>query len=403
MFQRALPSLALLQGLTPFFILLAFSLMGCQEESSKTPVKPAPMPAQTITVQHEKIPIWTTFTGFTKASGAIEVRARVAGKLLKRYINDGDHVNAGDKLFLIDPSEYKAKLNRALADKKRHQAALKLAKTDVERYKPLVKDGLAPRATLESYEAQYSELKAQIEADDAAIEKLRIELGYTLVTAPADGYVSARRVDVGNLVGYGESTLLTTIKNANIIYAYFAPSERMMQIISHYKSKPRLDAFIEVRAGSGETLLENRKLFGYVDFSDNAVDPQTSTIAMRATINNGGLTVYPGTFVYVHMFVTDQIPILMVPPQIIFEDQLGHYLYVSEDNKAKKKYVKVGYSSRYYTQIKEGLKDGEQVIINGLVKLQDGKPISPVDMTPTKGMMAVVKEKQLIPDFNRTK
>lgn len=186
-------------------------LSGCTEEkkATKRQVLP-PLTVETVTVHQKLMPIWIQYTGMTKATSDQEIRARVSGRLQKIYFKDGDQVKKGDKLFLIEQSQYKSNLQSAKAKKRQDEAALALAKTNVERYKPLVKDGLAPRATLEQYEARYGELLAAIGGDDAAIQNAELELSYTVITAPVSGQVSARRVDVGNLVGYGESTVLTT-------------------------------------------------------------------------------------------------------------------------------------------------------------------------------------------------
>lgn len=376
-----------------------FIISGCGEE--KRPSAPnvlPPLKVETVTVKKEKLPLWVQFTGMTKASSDQEIRARVSGRLQKVYFKDGAYVNEGDKLFLIEQAEYKSNLRSARAKKEKDLASLALAKADVERYRPLVKDGLAPRATLEQYESRYNELVAAIESDDAAIQNAKLELSYTLITAPVSGQVSARRVDVGNLVGYNESTLLTTIVQTDSIYAYFSPTESDVQKIYKFRSRTRLPAFIEVR-GQGEEVLKRKRLDGYVDFSNNTVDPLTSTISMRATINNKSRSVYPGTFVYVNVFVTDNLGFVMVPPQAVFEDQLGKFVYtVDANNTAKRSSVTTNLSARYYTSIAEGLHDGDRVVISGLMKVKEGRQLDPADVTETKGIVAVMKKHKLIPD-----
>lgn len=357
-----------------------------------------PLNVETVTVEKKKLPIWMQYTGMTKASSDQEIRARVSGRLEKIYFEDGAYVKEGDKLFLIEQSEYRSNLRSAKAKKQRDQASLALAKADVNRYRPLVKDGLAPRATLEQYEAKYGELVAAIEADNAAIQNAELALSYTLIKAPASGQVSARLVDVGNLVGYGESTLLTTILQSDKIYAYFSPSESDVQKIYKFRSREKLPAFIEVR-GQGEEVLKRKRLDGYVDFSNNTVDPLTSTISMRATIDNRARSVYPGTFVYINVFVSDEFDFIMVPPQAVFEDQLGKFVYtVDANNSARRTSVTTNFSSRYYTGVASGLKDGDRVVISGLMKVKEGRKLEPTDVTATKGILAVMNAHKLIPD-----
>lgn len=139
-----------------------------------------------------------------------------------------------------------------------------------------------------------------------------MKLKYTTITAPVGGRVGRRLVDAGNLVGYGESTLLATIMKVDPIHAYFSPTEADMQKLAKFRSKERLDAFIET-GGDDDTRLQPLRLEGFVDFTDNTVDPLTSTVTMYTTIKNPDHTLYPGTFVYVNIFISDQYALMMVP------------------------------------------------------------------------------------------
>ncbi len=374
-------------------------LSGCGEEKKvEAATAPPPLIVETVTVQKKIYPVWMQYTGMTKAISDQEIRARVAGRLEQRYFEDGAYVKEGDKLFLIEQSQYQSNLDAAKSQKKKDEAALALSEADVRRHKPLVKEGLSPRATLEQYEAKRDAFIASIAADEAAIRNAELELSYTLITAPISGQVSARRVDVGNLVGYGESTLLVTIVQTDQIYAYFSPSESDTQKIYKFRSREELPAFIEVR-GQGDDIFKRKRLDGVVDFTNNIVDPLTSTVSMRATIDNEDKTVYPGTFVYINVFVTDKYKFSMVPPQAILEDQLGKFVYTVDTNStAKRTAVKIGMSSRLYTNISSGLNDGDRVVISGLVKIQAGRLLAPKDMTETKGAIAIMKDNDLIPE-----
>jgi len=385
-----------------YLTLLSASLLflsACGEEKKTTaPKAPPALNVETVTLEKKKFPLWMQYTGMTKAISSQEIRARVSGRLEKRYFEDGATVKKGDKLFLIEQSQYQSNLDAARSTKKKDEAALALSKADVKRYEPLVKEGLAARSTLEQYEAKRDALIASISADEAAIRNAELELSYTLITAPISGQVSARRVDVGNLVGYGESTLLTTIVQTDKIYTYFSPSEKDVQRLYKFRSRKVLPAFIEVR-GQGEDIFKRKRLDGVIDFQNNTVDPLTSTVSMRATIENKEKSVYPGTFVYINVFVTDQIDFIMVPPQAIFEDQLGKFVYtVDANNTAKRTDIKTNLSTRYYTSISSGLKAKDKVVISGLMKVKPGRLLATKDMTDTKGITAVMKELKLIPE-----
>ncbi len=377
-------------------VLLASLLLftACSEEKKVASKKEMPpLPVNTITVKNEPIAIWKRYTGVTKATSEQNVRARVSGLLEKVYFKDGASVKKGQKLFKIEQTEYRAALDEAVAHKHQNEASLKRAIADVDRYTPLVKKGLAPRATLDQYKAQSSRFNAAIAADKAKIRIAKLNLSYTVVTAPIDGKVSARRVDVGNLVGEGESTLLTTIMSIDPVYAYFSPSQKDMTMLQKYSKDEKPYAFIEVE-GRDETLRRD----GFVDFENNQVNASTSTISMRATIENSEGKVLPGTFVYVSIFVSDETSFTMIPPEVIFADQLGKFVYVvGDDNKAKRVDIKTGYSTKYYSSVKEGLEDGDRVIVSALVKLKKGLKIKATDETDTLGVQAIIKNNNLIP------
>ena len=378
---------------TLLFSSLLFFTACSEQKQEQVKHEIPPLSVNTVTVKNEAVPIWKQYTGMTKASSDQEIRARVSGILEEIYFKDGQIVQKGDKLFKIEQSEYIASLNAAQAKKREDEASLALAIADVNRYEPLVKEGLAPRATLEQYQAQQAGLKAAITGDEAQIRKASLQLSYTIITAPISGRVSSRMVDIGNLVGQGESTLLTTIMSIDPIYTYFSPSQDDVRLFQKYRNKEKPDAFIEVKGND-----EDIRLNGFVDFSNNTVDPTTSTITMRATINNEEGKVLPGTFVYVNLFINDKYKFLMIPPEVIFSDQLGKFVYIVDENsKAKRVTIETGYSTKYYVSVKEGLKDGDQVIVSALVKLKDGQNIKATDVTQKKGIQAILKENNLLP------
>ncbi len=380
--------------LSTLFLSFVFLLSGCSQEKQKEVKKQVPpLLVEVISVKKEAVPIWKRYTGITKASSDQEVRARVSGILEKCYFKDGQLVKKGQKLFKIEQSKYIAALNAAKAKKAQDEASLALAIADVNRYAPLVKEGLAPRATLEQYQAQKLGLKAAIAGDIAQINKAKLELSYTIIKAPVDGRVSARHIDVGNLVGQGEATLLTTIVKIDPIYTYFSPSQSDVQLFQKYRNKDKPDAFITV---SGN--MEELRLNGFVDFANNSVDPLTSTITMRATINNKEGKVLPGTFVYVNLFINDKYKFLMIPPEVVFNDQLGSYVYIVDENSTVKRVdITTDYSSKYYVSVHDGLKDGDKLIISALVKLKPGRKVTIKDVTKTKGIRAILEKNKLIP------
>jgi RND family efflux transporter MFP subunit len=377
---------------------LLLTLTGCGEQKN-TPIKKEtpPLPIEVVTIENKNIPIWMPYTGKTKASSSQQVRARVSGILEEIYYQDGEHIKKGQKLFKIEQTDYIAELELHKAKKNRDLASLKLAQADVKRYEILAKEGLAPQATLESYQAQAEAFSADIKYDDAKIKQAELMLSYTIVTAPIDGQASRRLVDIGNLVGKNESTLLTTINKVDPLYAYFAPSEEAFQRISQFRSSEIMDAYVDLNYQNKS--LKTQRIFGHVNFSDNAVDPGTSTISMRVEFPNKNEAIFPGTFVYVNVFITDQISFIGVPPQVIFENQQGKFVYIVDNNNtAQRVYIKPVYETRFFVLMKLGsLKEGDKVIINGLMRLKPDLKVSATDVTASKGIEAIIKDNELAP------
>ncbi|MBW1791889.1 MAG: efflux RND transporter periplasmic adaptor subunit, partial [Deltaproteobacteria bacterium] len=356
-----------------FATLLALILSACSDEKKQKaaapPPEPPPLSVEYLVVKEEPIPIWLEYTGKTAASKRIQVRARVAGILEKVLFKEGALVEKGQKLFEIEKNAFQEALVQAKAKKKRDQATLDLAIADVNRYKPLVAEGLAPRATLEQYQARMNEYIAVVEADDAGIRDAELNLSYTDVIAPISGRISHLHVDVGNIVGFGEKTLLTTMVSDDPMYAYFSPTEEDFQIMRKYGPKDALHAL--VRIPSKSEYLKRKPFKGEIDFRDNKVDAMTGTITMRATVDNTEHDLLEGTFVYVEVFISDEYPFMVVPPQVVLEDQQGSFLYVvDQSSKTKRVAVKRGYENRYYLQIVEGLNDGDKIIISSIPKLR---------------------------------
>ena len=378
---------------------LALSIIACSDEKKQKaaapPPEPPPLSVEYVVAKEEPIPIWLEYTGKTAASKRIQVRARVAGILEKVLFKEGALVEKGQKLFEIEKNAFQEALVQAKAKKKRDQATLDLAIADVNRYKPLVAEGLAPRATLEQYQARMNEYIAVVEADDAGIRDAELNLSYTDVIAPISGRISHLHVDVGNIVGFGEKTLLTTMVSDDPMYAYFSPTEEDFQIMRKYGSKDALHAL--VRIPSKSEYLKRKPFKGEINFRDNKVDAMTGTITMRATVDNTEHYLLEGTFVYVEVFVSDEYPFMVVPPQVVLEDQQGSFLYVvDQSSKTKRVAVKRGYENRYYLQIVEGLNDGDKIIISSIPKLRPEMKVEGKDVTAEKGVLTAMKKEQII-------
>ncbi|BCL62761.1 MexE family multidrug efflux RND transporter periplasmic adaptor subunit [Desulfomarina profundi] len=386
-------------------LFLFFITAGCSndqdniqsEKKEKKPETP-PLPVEVIVVQKEKVPIWIEYTGKTKASQEVEVRARVAGRLEAAFFNEGNYVEKGKKLFSIEKTTYEAAVSGAKARLEGDQASMKMARADVDRYKPLVAEGLAPRVTLEQHRVRVMELAAAIKADRAALTEAELNLQYTDVIAPISGRIGRINIDVGNIVGYGDKTLLTTIIADDPMYAYFSPNEEQFQLVKQYRSRAVLDARVTV-PDSFRKMLDRKPLKGVVDFNDNRVDGMTGTITMRAKVDNPDHDLMEGTFVYVDLFVTDQAEFIMIPPGIVLDDQRGSFVYTVDDKgTAKRVDISRGLETRNYLAVTDGLKGGEKAILSGLAKIRPGLRVDPTDVTESRGVIAILRKQGMIPE-----
>jgi len=383
------------------FVGTALLLAGCGEEKkvdNKVQVKAEKplLPVEFIEIKKEKVPIWMRFNGTTKASNKQTVQARTKGILKKVYFEAGQMVKKGDKLFEIERDSLESQYNASKATLKVDQAKLKLAEADLSRYAPLARDGLIPRQKYEQQQAQVDTLKATVEKDKALLVGKETSLGYSTIVAPISGVISRSFVDEGNIVGYDGPTKLTNIVADDPMYAYFNPSEEDIQLIRKYRDKKEMDALVIIPT-KNKKLLSDRRVRGTVDFSNSLVDTKTSTITSRVIFPNPNHEVFPGTFVNVTLLVTNQIAALVVLKSAIQRDQIAEYVFViNEKGEIERRNLTTGYETKQFKVVKEGLKDGERVVVNNFIKIKEKMKVEPVDMTEKRGVMAVLKEKNLL-------
>jgi RND family efflux transporter MFP subunit len=363
--------------LAVWVFLLLFSL-GCgQEQEAPRQFQPQVTVAPPL---QQTVPLYQEFVGNLKAVEEVEIRARVEGYLIKRAFQDGADVKRGDLLFVLDLREYEAELERAQAHLAKDRAALAYARTQVGRYSPLIKQDLAPEDTLENWRTAVKERAGAVKAGEAAVKLAQLNLSYCTIRAPLSGRIGRRLVDVGNLVGANEETLLATIVQMDPIYVYFSPSERQLPQISRKNREGRLQVRVTQPGGS------NYPHAGKLDFIDNRVDPATGTITMRAVIPNPEKILVPGQYVNVRLLLGEQPQALLVPERAVGTDQQGSYVFVlGPEDVVQQRYVQIGptYPDNLLL-IEKGLKQGEQVVVEGLLRLRPGIKVTPTPASSSK-------------------
>jgi RND family efflux transporter MFP subunit len=322
------------------------------------------------------VPVTVDYVGITAARESVDVRARVQGFLLERLFRDGQNVAQNDLLFIIQPDEFEAVVQEAEGALARDEAELAYAREQVERYRPLVEQDYVTRESFDENLTQVRALEAAVVADRAALADAELDLSYTQIRAPISGRIGRRLVDVGNLVGDGEATLLTTIVQLDPIYLYFSPTDAdLPNLLAQHRTTP-----LTVRAilpGSGE-----HPHIGMVDFINNQVDRQTATINMRASLPNPDKVLLPGQFAKVRLLLETIKDAVLVPEQALIENQGGFTAYIVDDkNTVEERIVEVGETIRGMRVVRKGLARGERVLISGLTRTRTGQKVTPREVS----------------------
>jgi len=316
------------------------------------------------------------FTGNLAAMNSVDLRARVRGFLKEVKFKDGQEVSQGKELFVIEQGPYKTAMDQARAELDRAKAAATQAKQVYERYKKSFEQKVATETELIDARAKRDETHAQVAAAQAAMETAKINLGYTTIAAPIAGRLSRRFVDIGNLVGDGQATLLANLVQVDPVYVYFHVSEKvLLEYMNRHghtadEIKPGQDS-VPARLG-----LSDEKGFphqGVIDYIDNTVDPTTGTIRVRGEFPNPDRDLVPGLFARVRIELGKPESALLIPERCISRSQQGSFVYVVDDDQTvRQQLVSTGRKVGSLRVIETGLKATDTVVVEGLLRIRPG-------------------------------
>jgi membrane fusion protein (multidrug efflux system) len=359
----------------------ALAISGC---SKKEAAAPAPVEVVVADVVQKDVPVFMELVGQTKGSQDVEIRARVEGYLERFYFTEGAFVHKGERLYLIDPKPFQATLAQAKANLATVQARLDQSKITVNRLTPLEAQRAVSRQELDNAIANQDAARAQVDAAKAAVDTAALDLGYTNIVSPIDGVVGTTLVKAGNLVGRGESTLLTTVSDVDPILFRAGISEA-----DYLRIARRAD---ELRAARGDEKTAVQLLLadgtvhpdtGRLEAVERAVDPTTGTLAVQITFPNPSRLLRPGQYGRARFESEVKKNALLVPQRSVQELQnLYSLAVVGADNKVEFRSVKVGPRVDGSWVIEEGLKPGEKVVVEGLQRIRDGATVSPKAAAP---------------------
>jgi membrane fusion protein (multidrug efflux system) len=360
--------------------LVATAVTGCKKEA---PVG-APPEVYVADVVQKDVPVYLELVGQTRGFQDVEIRARVEGYLDRVAFTEGTFVSKGTLLYQIDPLPLQAALANAKANLATAEARLQKTNTDVNRLTPLAKQQAVSQQELDNALSARDAARAQVDANKAAVDKATLDLGYTRITSPIAGFVGTTQVKAGNLVGRGESTLLTTVSQVDPILFRAGVSEAEYLRIAKRVLEDgglkatRQKAEVELLLADGTVHVHK----GTLDTIERAVDPTTGTLAIQFTFPNPERLVRPGQYGRVRGVTEVKKGALLVPQRAVTELQnLYSLAVVGAGNKVEFRNVKVGPRVDGLWLIEEGLKPGEKVVVEGLQKVRDGMVVSPKPAT----------------------
>jgi len=352
----------------------ALLLNGCGKSS---PPAQAPVPVTTIQLSPRPVSIAEEYPAQLEASNTVEIRPRVGGILERQAALEGQAVKAGQVLFEIDAQPYRAALEQAQATLAQASAAQAQARRDLARAEPLSKVDALSQRELDAAVAQNAATTAQVRAAQAAVKTARLNLDYTVVTAPIDGVMSRAQIRVGGLVS-AYNTLLTTVYKTDPMYVNFSISEqRLLQLQRELGRAPdqrnRSQRTFHVFLADGQEL----PIMAQLNFVDAAVDARTDTLPVRLTVANSRELLRAGEYVKVSIQTRAQPEALLVPQRAVQELQDKSFVWiVGADGRAQTRDVTLGARIGPDRLVVKGLSAGDTVIVDGIQKLKPGTPVA---------------------------
>ena len=348
----------------------------------------APPPAQVgvVTVARSTVALVTELPGRTEASRVAQVRARVAGILEKQSFREGAEVRANQTLFHIDAAPYRAVLASAQVALARAEANLTSAQAQAERYKPLAAAHAISEQDLVSAVAAQKLAEADVAAAKASILSAQINVGYATVTTPISGRIGRALVTEGALVGQGEATQLALVQQINPMFINFTqPVADVLRLRAAIASGALKSAGV-AESAQVRIVLDDGSVYpiaGKLLFSDLSVDPTSGQITLRAEVPNPKGVLLPGMYVRAQLQQSAVAGAMLLPQQAVQRSSQGDSVkVVGADGLVETRPVKVGSGKDGQWVVLSGLKDGEQVVVDGFQKMMGKAPVKPVPWTP---------------------
>jgi len=358
-------------------LLLAAFGAGCTGSAS-APTRARANTQQTIpvtvaTVQKQDLPIYLNGLGSVAAYFTVSVKSRVDGQLVDVKFREGEFVNKGDLLAVIDPRPYQVQLEQAQAQLFKDQASLRDAQLNYERYKGLLQNsGAMSQQQVDTQKATADQLEGAVRNDQATVDNAKLNLVYCHITAPESGRIGLRLVDPGNIVHASDANPMLVITQLQPITALFTlPEDQVPEVAQHMRGAPlQVDAY----SRDDQTKIATGKLLTI----DNQIDQTTGTARLKAVFDNKGSELWPNQFVNIHLLLETRKNATVIPSAAVQRGPQGSYVYVVKPDKTVEvRQVNVAITENNVSQIASGVSPGETIVTDGQDKLQPSSPVEP--------------------------
>lgn len=363
---------------------LAVCLDGCSRSDNAPPPRP-PLQVSVMKVAPADVAVDAVYIAQTQSSQAVNIQARVSGFLDKRVYVEGSAVKAGDVLFRMDPKPFQAQVDDAKAALQLQQAAMETAKANLARVKPLTEQEALSQKDLDNAQGQYQQSAAAVEQAKAQLRTAQLNLSYTTITSPLSGVTSFSVVPEGTFVGSANSQL-TTVSALTPMWVNFSLSESQLESIHRQVEKgllilpPNRSFDVELELVDG-TMFPHK---GRITFADPSYNSQTGTFLIRASVDNPDGVLRPNQYVRAHLIGARRPNAILVPQRAVQQGAKGHFVWViGADKKAEARPVEVGDWHGDDWFINEGLAAGDEIAVDGTLRVAPGATVIVTPYVPT--------------------
>jgi membrane fusion protein, multidrug efflux system len=357
-------------------VAVAAALVGCSASSKTNTARASTqtvVPVAVATAERRDVPVYLKGLGSVTASNTVSVKSRVDGQLAQVNFKEGQHVNTGELLAVIDPRPFQVALDQAQANFFRDQAQLKDARLNYERFKSLLDEsGAMSQQQVDTQKAAADQLEGAVRADQAAIDNAKLNLLYSHITSPISGRVGLRLVDAGNMVHAADTNPLLVITQLQPIAVVFTLPEDSLLTVSQHMHQSTLP--VEAYSRDDLTKLATGKLLTI----DNQIDQSTGTGRLKAMFDNPDDALWPNQFVNVRLLLETHKGSIVIPSVAVQTGPQGSYVFtVKPDNTVTVSPVKVSFTQNNVASIASGVAPGDVVVVDGQDKLQAGSKVDP--------------------------